>query len=105
MQFLTIFYSWADVTNMEKNNTMVVPESIRVTTREESYVFSMFMNIGETHHLMTQLANIAIRQLLDRETFEEDASFKDRIAAVDTSRKGKASRRKRKKVSFFYLFI
>ena len=80
---------------------MLVPESIRVTTREDSYVFSMFMNIAETHHLMTQLANIAIRQLLDRESFEEDLSISDRIAAVaGTKRTGK---KKKKKVNIIWV--
>jgi len=94
-----VFFSWVDVTKMTKNSTMLVPESIRVTTREDSYVFSMFMNISETHHIMTQLANIAIRQLLDRENFEEDLSLSERIAAAtDTTRSGSSMRRKKKKV-------
>ena len=95
----TFFQRWADVTKMTKNSTMLVPESIRVSTREDSYVFSMFMNISETHHIMTQLANIAIRQLLDRENFEEDFSLSDRIAAAsDTGIAGTSKRRKKKKV-------
>ena len=77
---------------------MLVPESIRVSTREENYVFSMFMNISETHHIMTQLANIAIRQLLDRENFEEDMNLSDRIAAAtDLTTAATSSRRKKKK--------
>ncbi|XP_076819069.1 TBC1 domain family member 9-like [Clavelina lepadiformis] len=94
---------WVDVTKMEKNNTMLVPESINVTTREDSYVFSMFMNISETHNLMTQLANIAIRQLLDRETFEEDFSLKDRGTVETTSRNSSKRSRNRKKKKVFTL--
>jgi len=57
---------WADVTKMDKNNTLLVPESIKVSTREGNFIFSMFMNISETHDFMEQLANMAIRKLLDR---------------------------------------
>lgn len=87
------------MTNMEKNITMLVPESIRVTTREDNYVFSMFMNIGETHLLMEQLANIAIRQLLDPDNVEDDLSFSNRIvaAATEASKSKKSGRRKKKK--------
>ena len=56
---------------MEKNNTVLVPESIKVTTRDGSFVFSLFMNITETHDFMEQLANMAIRQLLDRGSSSE----------------------------------
>ena len=59
-------YRWADVTKMDKSNTLLVPESIKVSTREGNYIFSMFMNISETHDFMEQLANMAIRKLLDR---------------------------------------
>nr|CAB3266843.1 TBC1 domain family member 9 [Phallusia mammillata] len=87
---------WTDVTNMEKNSTVLVPESITVSTRENNFVFSMFMNISETYNLMAQLANIAIRQLLDREGFEEDTSLLERI--VTTSRNDKQRSKKKKKM-------
>lgn len=79
---------------MEKNSTVLVPESITVSTRENNYNFSMFMNISETYSLMAQLANIAIRQLLDREGFEEDTSLLEKIAS--SSKSGKQRSRKKK---------
>ena len=82
---------------------MLVPESIRVSTREENFVFSMFLNITETHHTMTQLANIAIRQLLDRENFEEDLNLSDKIAAATDPTRPAAGRKKKKKVCIRYI--
>lgn len=85
---------WVDVTELKKTSTMLVPESICVLVREQSYNFSMFVNITETHRIMVQLANIAVRQLLDREGFEEDQSIAERAAAS-----GNGKKKKRKKTS------
>lgn len=63
---------WVDVTRLEKNATLLFPESIRVDTRDQELFFSMFLNIGETFKLMEQLANLAVRQLLDSEGFLEE---------------------------------
>lgn len=88
------------MTSMQKNSTVLVPESITVSTRENSYVFSMFMSSSETHNLMTQLANIAIRQLLDREAFKEDQTLPKSLS----SSSGKQKNRKKRKARFDYLF-
>ncbi|XP_069781409.1 TBC1 domain family member 9 isoform X2 [Narcine bancroftii] len=66
---------WADIIQLEKNTTLLFPEMIKVSTRCCEYIFSVFLNIGETFKLMEQLANIAMRQLLDNEGFEEDRSL------------------------------
>ncbi|KAM7389262.1 hypothetical protein PAMP_023250 [Pampus punctatissimus] len=66
---------WTEVTQLEKNATLVFPESIRVSTRHEEHFFSMFLNINDTFKLMEQLANIAMRQLLDNEAFAADRSL------------------------------
>ncbi|KAK1342314.1 hypothetical protein QTO34_015076 [Cnephaeus nilssonii] len=69
---VSLVVQWVDVTRLEKNATLLFPESIRVDTRDQELFFSMFLNIGETFKLMEQLANLAMRQLLDNEGFLED---------------------------------
>ncbi|MBN3279690.1 TBCD9 protein, partial [Polyodon spathula] len=66
---------WTDITQLEKNATLLLPEIIKVSTRSSEHIFSVFLNINETFKLMEQLANIAMRQLLDNEGFEQDRSL------------------------------
>nr|XP_023655199.1 TBC1 domain family member 9-like [Paramormyrops kingsleyae] len=66
---------WADITQLEKNATLLLPDMIKVSTRSNEHVFSVFLNINETFKLMEQLANIAMRQLLDNKGFEQDRSL------------------------------
>ncbi|XP_008048617.1 TBC1 domain family member 9B isoform X2 [Carlito syrichta] len=69
---VSLVVQWVDITRLEKSATLLFPESIRVDTRDQELHFSMFLNIGETFKLMEQLANLALRQLLDRDDFLED---------------------------------
>ncbi|XP_075470921.1 TBC1 domain family member 9 isoform X2 [Ascaphus truei] len=66
---------WVDITQLEKTATRLLPNMIKVCTRSEEHVFSVFLNISETFKLMEQLANIAMRQLLDNEGFEQDRTL------------------------------
>uniref|UniRef100_A0AAQ4Q4Z9 TBC1 domain family member 9B n=1 Tax=Gasterosteus aculeatus aculeatus TaxID=481459 RepID=A0AAQ4Q4Z9_GASAC len=66
---VTLVVQWTEVTQLEKNANLVFPESVRVSTRHTEHFFSMFLNINDTFKLMEQLANIAMRQLLDNEAF------------------------------------
>ncbi|XP_006874508.1 PREDICTED: TBC1 domain family member 9B isoform X2 [Chrysochloris asiatica] len=72
---VSLVVQWVDVTRLEKNATLLFPESIRVDTRDQELFFSMFLNISETFKLMEQLANLAMRQLLDSERFLEDKAL------------------------------
>uniref|UniRef100_H3CLJ5 TBC1 domain family member 9B n=1 Tax=Tetraodon nigroviridis TaxID=99883 RepID=H3CLJ5_TETNG len=72
---VTLVVPWTEVTQLEKNSTLVFPESVRVSTRHTEHFFSMFLNINDTFKLMEQLANIAMRQLLDNEAFAADRSL------------------------------
>ncbi|XP_076861909.1 TBC1 domain family member 9B isoform X2 [Brachyhypopomus gauderio] len=72
---VTLVVQWTDVTQLDKNATLLFPESIRVSTRDVEHYFSMFLNINDTFKLMEQLANIAMRQLLDNEGFSADHSL------------------------------
>lgn len=66
---------WVDIIQLEKNATLLLPDVIKVSTRSSQHFFSVFLNINETFKLMEQLANIAMRQLLDNEGFEQDRSL------------------------------
>uniref|UniRef100_A0A8C9XRR0 TBC1 domain family member 9 n=1 Tax=Sander lucioperca TaxID=283035 RepID=A0A8C9XRR0_SANLU len=66
---------WADITQLEKSATLLLPDAIKVSTRMNEHVFSVFLNINETFKLAEQLANIAMRQLLDNKGFEQDRSL------------------------------
>uniref|UniRef100_A0A3Q1F7Q0 TBC1 domain family member 9B n=2 Tax=Percomorphaceae TaxID=1489872 RepID=A0A3Q1F7Q0_9TELE len=72
---VTLVVPWTEVTQLEKNATLLFPESVRVSTRDTEHFFSMFLNINDTFKLMEQLANIAMRQLLDNEAFAADRSL------------------------------
>ncbi|XP_036857897.2 TBC1 domain family member 9B isoform X2 [Manis javanica] len=72
---VSLVVRWVDITRLEKNATLLFPESIRVDTRDQELFFSMFLNISETFKLMEQLANLAMRQLLDSEGFLEDKAL------------------------------
>uniref|UniRef100_S4RMC4 TBC1 domain family member 9B n=1 Tax=Petromyzon marinus TaxID=7757 RepID=S4RMC4_PETMA len=56
---------WADVTCLERTATVVLPESVRVATRDGDLFFSMFLSVGETFRLMERLADMAVRRLLN----------------------------------------
>uniref|UniRef100_A0A8C6TUX9 TBC1 domain family, member 9 (with GRAM domain) n=1 Tax=Neogobius melanostomus TaxID=47308 RepID=A0A8C6TUX9_9GOBI len=66
---------WADITQLEKSATLLLPDVIKVSTRSSEHLFSVFLNINETFKLAEQLANIAMRQLLDNKGFEQDRSL------------------------------
>uniref|UniRef100_A0A8C7CVQ6 TBC1 domain family member 9B n=1 Tax=Oncorhynchus kisutch TaxID=8019 RepID=A0A8C7CVQ6_ONCKI len=72
---VTLVVQWTEVTRLEKNATLVFPESVRVSTRHTEHYFSMFLNINDTFKLMEQLATIAMRQLLDNEGFSADRTL------------------------------
>ncbi|XP_061690468.1 TBC1 domain family member 9B isoform X3 [Syngnathoides biaculeatus] len=72
---VALVVQWTEVTQLEKNATLLFPESVRVTTRTDEHFFSMFLNINDTFKLMEQLANMAVRQLLDNQAFAADRSL------------------------------
>ncbi|KAG7307154.1 hypothetical protein JYU34_007300 [Plutella xylostella] len=61
----TIKIRWADVTELAKTNSLLFPDSIKIVTRDGEFYFTMFLKKSETYALMQQLANIAMKQMID----------------------------------------
>ncbi|XP_055998545.1 TBC1 domain family member 9-like isoform X2 [Ostrea edulis] len=73
-----VIIRWTDITKLVKGNNMLFPESIKMSTREGEFVFSMLLHSSETFRLMEQLANMAMKQLMQEGGFEEDKTIVDR---------------------------
>ncbi|XP_038577050.1 TBC1 domain family member 8 [Micropterus salmoides] len=63
---------WAEVTRLERVSTGLMTEAIRVNTRQRQREFSMFLNLDEAFGVIGQLADIALRRLMDSEGLELD---------------------------------
>ncbi|XP_076603786.1 TBC1 domain family member 8 [Chaetodon auriga] len=63
---------WAEMTRLERVSTGLMTEAIRVSTRQRQREFSMFLNLDEAFGVIGQLADIALRRLLDSEGLELD---------------------------------
>lgn len=63
---------WAEITRLERVSTGLMTEAIRVSTRQRQREFSMFLNLDETFGVVGQLADIALRRLLDSAGLELD---------------------------------
>lgn len=64
---IKILLKWHDITTIEKSSTLIFTEKITITTKLEQYEFSMFSKISETHALIEQLANMAMKQIMNNE--------------------------------------
>ncbi|KAL0963691.1 hypothetical protein UPYG_G00309630 [Umbra pygmaea] len=63
---------WAEVTRLERVSTGLMADMVRVTTRQRHWDFSMFLSLDEAFRVMSQLADIALRRLLDSGGLELD---------------------------------
>lgn len=63
---------WPEITRLERVSTGLMPEAIRVSTRQRQRDFSMFLSLDEAFGVISQLADIALRRLLDSEGLELD---------------------------------
>lgn len=68
---------WAEVTRLERVSVGVLTDVIRVHTRRKHREFSMFMNVEEVMMVMCQLADIALRRLLDSGGLTLDQALQD----------------------------
>ncbi|CAG2100341.1 unnamed protein product [Medioppia subpectinata] len=89
---LKLIIKWVDIKNLERDSTVLFPDSIKIVTRDKSYIFSLFLKTSETYNLMEQLANLTMRQIISD---ERQLPFK-----VDHNLAAKKSKNVPKKVSF-----
>ncbi|KAF8773507.1 TBC1 domain family member 9 like protein [Argiope bruennichi] len=71
---------WVEVTQIEKNDSLVFPDSISVHTRTKKFHFSMLLKLEETFTLMQQLANLAMKKLISEESFEADTDLVNKLS-------------------------
>ncbi|KAK0082083.1 hypothetical protein PV325_011101 [Microctonus aethiopoides] len=73
---------WADIVELNKTNSIVFPDSIRIVTRDnKEHYFSMFLRKSETYSLMEQLTNIAMKRLIDEKSgFNEDRELLNKLS-------------------------
>ncbi|XP_040056582.2 TBC1 domain family member 8 isoform X2 [Gasterosteus aculeatus] len=63
---------WAEVTWLERVSGGLMTDAVRISTRRRQREFSMFLNPDEAFGVIGQLADIALRRLLDSEGLEVD---------------------------------
>ncbi|TRZ02369.1 hypothetical protein DNTS_019011 [Danionella cerebrum] len=68
---------WADVVRLERVTLGLLTDVIRVHTRSKHREFSMFLNVEEVLRVMSQLADIALRRILDSGGLTLHPSLKD----------------------------
>ncbi|XP_045619389.2 TBC1 domain family member 9 isoform X2 [Procambarus clarkii] len=75
-----VIVRWRDVTLLDCTNALIFPDSIRVSTRDHEHYFSMLLRKKETYELMEQLANMAMKQLINDEEFSEDKDLLTKVS-------------------------
>ncbi|XP_066990352.1 TBC1 domain family member 9 isoform X1 [Macrobrachium rosenbergii] len=75
-----VIVRWRDVILLDCTNALIFPDSIRVSTRDHEHYFSMLLRKKETYELMEQLANMAMKQLINDEEFTEDKELLTKVS-------------------------
>lgn len=65
-----IMLKWHDITLIERTNSLIFTDTIILTTKQQTYEFSMFAKTSETYALIEQLANLAMKQIMNNEDID-----------------------------------
>lgn len=94
-----ILLKWHDITLIERTNSLIFTQSIILTTKSQTYEFSMFAKPSETYGLIEQLANLAMKQIMNSEDFDLSPTSSvikpDLIISLRDQSKGKLPNLKR----------
>ncbi|XP_065173523.1 TBC1 domain family member 9 isoform X2 [Atheta coriaria] len=72
---------WMEIVDLSKTNSLLFPDSIKVSTRQKDYHFSLFVNKNDTFGLMEQLLDMAMKGLIDEKgTYNEDKELRLKIS-------------------------
>ena len=67
---IKILLRWPDITSIGRSNSLLFPETITITTKQQTYDFSLFARASEICALIEQLANLAMKQIMNNEDGE-----------------------------------
>ncbi|XP_017769270.1 PREDICTED: TBC1 domain family member 9 isoform X2 [Nicrophorus vespilloides] len=74
-------FRWSDVIDVAKTNSLLFPDSIKVSTRDKDYYFSMFIRKNDTFSLMEQLIDLAMKSLIDdKRSYNEDKDLLNKLS-------------------------
>lgn len=65
-----ILLKWHDITLIERSNSLIFTDTIILTTKQQTYEFSMFAKASETYTLIEQLANLAMKQIMNNQDLD-----------------------------------
>lgn len=65
-----ILLKWHDITLIERTNPLIFTQTIVLSTKHQTHEFSMFSKPSETYNLIEQLANLAMKQIMNNQDFD-----------------------------------
>lgn len=76
---IKILIKWPDITLIERSNS-IFSDTITITTKQQIYEFSFFAKTSETYALIEQLANLAMKQIMNN----DDADISSSSSVIKT---------------------